>query len=273
MPKASSSTLASTARQFVVHEALETTKSRPGSNESSLTPTTKVASASLAGAEMITRRRARLDMGGRLLPAGQPAGALDHDVDPELLPRQLAGVGLHEHGDRRRSPPSWCRAQRRPAPGSARGPSPAPASGRAQSGSPRSFTAATSTSWGDLMAARRKARPVRPNPLIATLTAIVDASIAHRDHTAPSNLDGPIGLGSAVVPKVPDPAFSGAAPGRTCTSTPSSEARRARRPSRYAGLSVAAISELRSPKAPWRRSPRSVTCSSAQFDLHDVLLP
>ena len=42
-------------KQLVVQEAFDTTKSFAGSNSWSLTPTTKVASASLAGAEMITR--------------------------------------------------------------------------------------------------------------------------------------------------------------------------------------------------------------------------
>ena len=81
------------------------------------------------------------------------------------------------------------------------------ASNRASaSGSPRSFTATTSTSWGDFIAARRKARPVRPNPLIATLTAIVVISIASGGHAAPPAFDGPIGPWCAVVPKVPDQA-------------------------------------------------------------------
>jgi hypothetical protein len=41
--------------------------------------------------------RARLDVRRCLLPAGEPARALDHDVDAQLPPRQLGGVGLHEH--------------------------------------------------------------------------------------------------------------------------------------------------------------------------------
>ena len=42
-------------KQLVVHEALETTMWFSGSKVSSLTPTTKVASAPVAGAETITR--------------------------------------------------------------------------------------------------------------------------------------------------------------------------------------------------------------------------
>ncbi len=53
-PKASSSTLIMGTKQLVVQEALETTLWASGSNVSSLTPTTKVASAPLAGALMIT---------------------------------------------------------------------------------------------------------------------------------------------------------------------------------------------------------------------------
>ena len=42
-------------KQLVVHDALDTTTWRAGSNVSSLTPITKVASASLDGAEITTR--------------------------------------------------------------------------------------------------------------------------------------------------------------------------------------------------------------------------
>ena len=54
MPKLSSSTLASGATQFVVHEALDRTWCVAGSYASSLTPITIVMSSSLAGAEMMT---------------------------------------------------------------------------------------------------------------------------------------------------------------------------------------------------------------------------
>ena len=55
IPKVSSSTLATGARQFVVQEALERMKCFAGSNVFSLTPMTKVPSSPFAGAEMITR--------------------------------------------------------------------------------------------------------------------------------------------------------------------------------------------------------------------------
>src|ERR1035437_7518290 len=53
-PKASSSTLIIGTKQFVVHEALDTTKCFAESKVSSFTPMTKVASASLHGAETRT---------------------------------------------------------------------------------------------------------------------------------------------------------------------------------------------------------------------------
>src|SRR6266567_2765076 len=54
MPKMSCKTLATGARQFVVHEALETTLCFEGSYVLSFTPRTKVASGPSAGAEIIT---------------------------------------------------------------------------------------------------------------------------------------------------------------------------------------------------------------------------
>ncbi len=53
-PKASSSTLTIGTKQFVVHEAFEMTRCVAGSKSPSLTPITKVASASDEGAEMMT---------------------------------------------------------------------------------------------------------------------------------------------------------------------------------------------------------------------------
>src|SRR3989337_806300 len=55
MPKASSRTLTIGTKQLVVHDALETTVWLAPSKVSSFTPTTKVASTFLAGAEMMTR--------------------------------------------------------------------------------------------------------------------------------------------------------------------------------------------------------------------------
>ena len=183
MPKASSSTLARTARQFVVHDALETTKSRAGSKVSSLTPTTKVASASLAGAEMITRRA----------PALMWAAALSR-----LVRRPVLSITTSMPSSRQGSSSGWgsinivtgeeptiivsCSTDT--GTGSARGPSRGPAGGRAPRDR-RVVDGGHLDVMGRLQAARRKARPVRPNPLIATLTAIVDISIASRGRPAP----------------------------------------------------------------------------------------
>src|SRR5262245_11219468 len=54
IPKVSTSTLATGARQFVVHDAFETTWWLLGSYLSSFTPITIVRSSPFAGAEMIT---------------------------------------------------------------------------------------------------------------------------------------------------------------------------------------------------------------------------
>ncbi len=54
-PKASSRTLTIGTKQLVVHDAFDTTTWRAGSKASSLTPITKVASASFDGPEMTTR--------------------------------------------------------------------------------------------------------------------------------------------------------------------------------------------------------------------------
>ena len=204
-PKASSSTLAKTARQLVVHDALDTTKSCAGSKVSSLTPITNVASASLAGAEMITRRAPALMCAAafsRLV--SRPVLSITTSM-PNFLHGNSAGWGSMSmitaeeptvivscSTDTGTGKCPWTESR---------------ASSRASaSGSPRSFTAATSTSWGDLTAARRKARPVRPNPLIATLTAI-EFSIGPPGPRGPFQFDGLTGTACAVVPKVPDKAL------------------------------------------------------------------
>ena len=99
MPKASSRTFASGARQFVVHDAFEMMKCRAGSNWSSLTPMTNVASGSSAGAEMTTRVAPGLEMLGRLFALGVLARRLDDDIDAELLPRQRLRLRFGEHLD------------------------------------------------------------------------------------------------------------------------------------------------------------------------------
>jgi hypothetical protein len=61
---------------------------------SSLTPTTKVASAPLAGAETMTKRGAGVEVGGGLVAVGEDAGGLDDHVDAEVAPGQIGRVAL-----------------------------------------------------------------------------------------------------------------------------------------------------------------------------------
>ena len=90
MPKASSITLTIGTKQLVVHEALETTTCCSGSKSSSLTPMTKVASASPDGAEMMTRFTGRRRWPRGVGPAGERPGGLDHDVGARARPRAAA---------------------------------------------------------------------------------------------------------------------------------------------------------------------------------------
>ena len=89
MSNSSSITLTMGTKQLVVHDAFETTMSFSGSKSSSLTPMTKVASASPDGAEMMTRLHRAAQMAGGGLPAGEDPRGLDHQVDPERGPGQL----------------------------------------------------------------------------------------------------------------------------------------------------------------------------------------
>ena len=97
MPKRSCRTLATGARQFVVHEAFEMMWCVFGSYLSSLTPRTTVKSGFLAGAVMITF----FAPGGQVLRGavaiGEEPGRLEHDVDAEVLPWQLRRVLHRQH--------------------------------------------------------------------------------------------------------------------------------------------------------------------------------
>ena len=79
IPNLSWSTFATGARQLVVQEALEMILCFFGSNSSSLTPRTNVASGSLAGAEMTTR----LAPAFRCLPA--PSRSRKRPVDSRTI--------------------------------------------------------------------------------------------------------------------------------------------------------------------------------------------
>ena len=78
-------------KQFVVHEALETTKSRGRVELVVVDPDHEGGvGVARAGAEMITRLAARLRWAAAVVPGGEAAGRLDHHVDPELGPRAAA---------------------------------------------------------------------------------------------------------------------------------------------------------------------------------------
>ena len=99
MSKASSTTLTMGTKQFVVHEAFETTTCFSGSKSSSFTPMTKVASASPDGAEMMTRFTEPPQVPGGVGPAGEAPRRLDDDVGSELVPGQLLGLALGHDPD------------------------------------------------------------------------------------------------------------------------------------------------------------------------------
>ena len=157
-PKASSRTLARTARQLVVHDALETTTWRAGSKVSSFTPMTKVASAPLEGADTTTPRGAGVEMAGGVLAGGEAARGFHHHVDAEVAPGQclhfaLGGqqdpmatddhdVAIGDDGLSNR-PYTESRARRR----------------ASASGGPRSLIATTSRSSSGRSLARNNARP------------------------------------------------------------------------------------------------------------------
>ncbi len=98
-PKASSSTFTMGTKQFVVHEALDTTTWAVGSNSSSFTPMTKVASASFEGAEMMTRSGPALEMAGGVAPGGETPGRLDDHLDAHLVPGQRLRFALGQDPD------------------------------------------------------------------------------------------------------------------------------------------------------------------------------
>ena len=100
MPNASLNTLASGARQFVVHDAFEMMWWRSGSY-------VVLVDAHDEGGVLVGRGRrdqhllgAGLDVLARVGRLREEAGRLDDDVDAELAPRQVRGVALRERLDR-----------------------------------------------------------------------------------------------------------------------------------------------------------------------------
>ena len=96
IPKASFSTFASGATQFVVHDAFEITWCAAGSYISSLTPSTSVTSGSVAGAEMTTFFAPASMCFCAPSRFGEEARRLEHDVDAEVTPRQRRRIALGE---------------------------------------------------------------------------------------------------------------------------------------------------------------------------------
>ena len=96
MPKPSlSSTCTTGARQFVVQLAFEMMWCFAASYLSLFTPMTTVMSSPFAGAEMMTFFAPAVEVALGLLGVGEEAGAFDHDLDAELLPRQRGGAFAH----------------------------------------------------------------------------------------------------------------------------------------------------------------------------------
>ena len=102
IPTVSCSTLATGARQFVVHEAFETTSCLAGSYAcSKLTPSATVTSGAVAGAEISDLLGAGGEVLGGVLAIGEQPGRLDHDVRAELAPGERRRVLLGEEADLR----------------------------------------------------------------------------------------------------------------------------------------------------------------------------
>ncbi len=177
MPKFSSSTLAIGATQLVVQEALEMMLCASASYLSSLTPITIVMSSSLAGAEMMTffappamcalaagpvvnRPVDSMTMSTPRSPQGRFAGSrsarilIDLSpmwiVSPSTVTSSLSGPATVSYFSR------WAIVLR----------------------SPRSFAATISMPRSPLSSrARKKFRPIRPNPLIPTRMVIAPVSV------------------------------------------------------------------------------------------------
>jgi hypothetical protein len=158
------------ATQLVVHEAADTISCRNGSYSCSLTPTTNVASTFLPGAEMSTRfapafRCAAASSRVRSLPVASMTRSTDSSPQPSRAGSFCVLVGI-------RYPPTVIAAT-----SCAISPWKRPnvetyaISCASVAGSHRSLIATMSMSLPSRprpYTARRKLRPIRPNPLIAT---------------------------------------------------------------------------------------------------------
>src|SRR5581483_961149 len=185
-PKASSSTFAIGATQFVVHDAFEMIECRSGSYASSFTPSTSVMSGSVAGAEMITF----------FAPASRcfcaPSRLVKSPVDSITTSTPSSRHGRFA-GSRSASPLSS-----RPAaliePSSADTP---PANGPSTESyasrcamvgtSPRSLNATSSNAASRSSDARKKLRPMRPKPLMPTLVFAIARMLVGGRRGLPGN--------------------------------------------------------------------------------------
>src|SRR5713226_3868499 len=173
MPKLSSRTLATVARQLVVQEAFDTSSWRAGSYFCSLTPRTMVISGSLAGAVITTflapacrclvvvalSRKTPVDSTTMSTPSslqGRAAGSLAEQTRTSRPLTKMASPLWVTSASRMPCTESylsrWARVL----------------------ASARSLTATTSSS-GAVSAARKKTRPIRPNPLTPTRTPMMDS--------------------------------------------------------------------------------------------------
>src|SRR5919199_1709429 len=186
MPIASCSTLATGARQLVVHDALEMTWWLSGSYASSkLTPRATVTSGSVAGAEMITLWAPA----SRCLAASSRLVKKPVDSITTSTPRSLHGSAAGSRSaSTRTSRPSTCSAS--PATSTVPGKGPKTESYLSRCASVRasvmSLTATISMSASDSCAARKTLRPMRPKPLIPTRTGMPVPFVVSAWSAAPS---------------------------------------------------------------------------------------
>ena len=140
---------------------------------------------------------------------GEQPGRLEHDVDAEVLPRQLRRIAQRQHlelvavdGDARRLRP-------RPSRAGCRAPSRTSAGARACAALVRSLTA-TKSMFLSPSAARMMLRPMRPNPLMPTFTAIALLSRARRSAGQTYSLMNALAEGQTVryTLRNPQPRFS-----------------------------------------------------------------
>src|SRR5919202_2186602 len=172
IPIASCSTLATGARHFVVHDALEMMWWLSGSYTSSkLTPSATVTSGSVAGAEMITLRAPA----SRCLAASSRLVNRPVDSITTSTPRSPHGNWAGSFSaSTLTSRPSTTSAPSRTSTVPGNGPNTESYLSRWPSvaASVMSLTATISTSASDSCAARNTLRPMRPKPLMPTRTGM-----------------------------------------------------------------------------------------------------